>query len=544
MINMRSPRHFLTWMQAHLMVASALGVPGTASAQTPTWQLMSQGFNTSRVELVAVSPLQARLLYAASGSVVYASHDGGAQWRAVFRAPGSAQVTRLAINPFDGRHVLAATMDGLYGSFDDGEHWQRLFRQPGSGESQTRVVVFHPARRDEVFLGTAGGLFRSTDGARHWQQISGRLRHRSVQDIAADPINPQRVYVLTDQGMFVSASNLETWERIALVSGAEEPPEETEALGDAQNDEQEAGGSAPLTTLAINPTHPEQLYVGSRNGLYVSQDHGTTWQHVTQSGIGTEPIRQVILHAHSPLKAYVATAQGVARYDPQENQWEALYDGLPTQEVHGLAATGTKVFAATDRGLYMLDLTEEHVAEGDWPRAQEILGNFVHEPTIKQVQETAIAYAEVHPDKIKRWRRQAYLQALVPTFSVSANTDLGDFRHWDDKGVNGQDVLLKGERDIDWSTSVSWDLGELIWNDDQTSIDTRSRLMVQLRDDILDEVTRAYFERRRLQIELLTDPPSNPRAQLTKELRLQELTAILDGLTGGWFSKQLEWRAL
>lgn len=529
-----------------MMALCLLGFPSTVLAQRPAWQLMSRGFNTSRVDLVAANPLQSRLLYAASGNVVYASHDGGIQWRAVFRAPAAAQVTRLAINPFDGRHVLAATTDGLYGTEDDGEHWQRLFRKPGSGESQTRVVVFHPTRRDEVFLGTAGGLFRSTDGARHWQQLGGRLSRRSVQDIAADPLNPQRVYVLTDQGIFVSTSDLETWEHIVIVSGTEAPAQETEEPSEEPNDDQDEGHTAVLTTLAINPNQPEQLYVGSVNGLYVSQDHGATWQRVTQAGAGTAHIRQVILHTHSPLKAYVATSQGVARYDPKENQWEALYDGLPTQEVHFLAATGTKVFAATDRGLYMLDLTEEHVAEGNWPSAQEILGNFVHEPTIKQVQETAVNYAEVHPDKIKRWRQQAYLQALLPTVSTSVGNNVTDKWHWEGGSTTKtyDDILLHGKESLEWDMSLSWQLNELIWNSDQTTIDSRSKLMVQLRDDILDEVTRAYFERRRLQIELLTDPPSNPRVQLTKELRLQELTAIIDGLTGGWFSKQLEWRAL
>jgi len=64
--------------------------------------------------------------------------------------------------------------------------------------------------------------------------------------------------------------------------------------------------------------------------------------------------------------------------------------------------------------------------------------------------------------------------------------------------------------------------------------------MVELRDSILDDVTRSYFERRRLQVELITDPPTEPKAQLAKELRIQELTAILDGLTGGWFSSEIE----
>ena len=87
---------------------------------------------------------------------------------------------------------------------------------------------------------------------------------------------------------------------------------------------------------------------------------------------------------------------------------------------------------------------------------------------------------------------------------------------------------------------MTWDLGQFIYSDDQTNIDVRSKLMVELRDQILDDVTRSYFERRRLQVELMTDPPSEPKGQLAKELRIQELTAILDGLTGGWFSHELE----
>ncbi len=64
--------------------------------------------------------------------------------------------------------------------------------------------------------------------------------------------------------------------------------------------------------------------------------------------------------------------------------------------------------------------------------------------------------------------------------------------------------------------------------------------MVQLRDDILDEVTSYYYERRRLQIELLEAPPSNMRSRIKKDLRVQELTANLDALTGGYFSSSVK----
>ena len=73
----------------------------------------------------------------------------------------------------------------------------------------------------------------------------------------------------------------------------------------------------------------------------------------------------------------------------------------------------------------------------------------------------------------------------------------------------------------------------LFWNNAQTTIDIRSKLMVQLRNDIVNEVTRVYFERRRLQIELLREPPESEAKLIETELRVRELTANIDGLTGG-----------
>jgi hypothetical protein len=79
----------------------------------------------------------------------------------------------------------------------------------------------------------------------------------------------------------------------------------------------------------------------------------------------------------------------------------------------------------------------------------------------------------------------------------------------------------------------------LVWNDAQTSIDVRSRLMVELRDDILDEVTKLYFERIRVKMELNNLTIEDRKKRAEKELKLQELTASLDALTGGYFSSHL-----
>jgi hypothetical protein len=87
---------------------------------------------------------------------------------------------------------------------------------------------------------------------------------------------------------------------------------------------------------------------------------------------------------------------------------------------------------------------------------------------------------------------------------------------------------------------LTWELGDLIFSDDQTNIDVRSRLMVELRDDILDEVTKLYFERIRIKMELDNLSIEDRKKRFDKELKIQELIASLDALTGGYFSKALQ----
>lgn len=170
----------------------------------------------------------------------------------------------------------------------------------------------------------------------------------------------------------------------------------------------------------------------------------------------------------------------------------------------------------------------------------KILARFRGEPGIQEVQKTAIHYAEVHNEKIRQWRSDAKKKALLPKLSVGVDHDTRNTSEIYTSASQNYWTTGPNNTTTGWDVSVSWDLGDLVWNDDQTNIDVRNRLMVQLRDDILNEVTKLYFGRRRLQIELLTNPPANLSHRLDKELRLQELTAGIDALTGGWFSKNLK----
>ena len=64
--------------------------------------------------------------------------------------------------------------------------------------------------------------------------------------------------------------------------------------------------------------------------------------------------------------------------------------------------------------------------------------------------------------------------------------------------------------------------------------------MVELRHDLVSEATRLYHERRRFQMEIFFTPAPSPMEHGLRIVRLEELTALLDGMTGGWLSTALE----
>jgi hypothetical protein len=129
----------------------------------------------------------------------------------------------------------------------------------------------------------------------------------------------------------------------------------------------------------------------------------------------------------------------------------------------------------------------------------------------------------------------------LPQINIGLDRNSTDLWHWEGGSTtkSDDDVLLRGRDNIDWDVSLSWDLSDLIWNDAQTSIDVRSKLMVELRNDILDQVNKLYFERLRVRSELDNLAIEDRHKRFQMQLKLEELTASLDSLTSGYYSAQL-----
>ena len=472
------------------------------------------------------------VVYAAGEKTIYRSEDDGNTWEAVFSVESG--INFIAISEKDS---FVCTQKGLFRSLDGESKWKEIFT--GIGE-ENNILHIAFSEKGAIYLGTEKGLFISHDDGLTWKKDlkeAGDLIIKWIVFLDKD------VFFTADSGVYKSAEN--GWKRVFIVP-REDINFDIEEIEDDLEIERDSTKS--VNTILANQN---RLFLATDFGVFVSENKGVSWNSFTSNGLISLQVNRILFKDY----LYAATDKGIFVFNNDENIWKALYKGMDTDKAQSISADENKtLWVATNKGLYKSKLIPSVIMKNDIsviarseatkqsPQEDDIFEKFSYEPSIRDVQEIAIKYAEVHPDKISQWREAAKKKAILPDVSIGIDRNVTDLYHWEGGStiVIDDDFLRKGKGAIEWDATMSWDLGDLIWSSDQTSIDTRSRLMVQLRDDILDETTRTYFERRRLQIKTHLSPPSNIEEKIEKELRIQELTADLDGLTGGYFSSQLE----
>jgi photosystem II stability/assembly factor-like uncharacterized protein len=486
------------------------------------------GGENLNLRTVLVNSGNPRSIYIGSNNAVLKSVDDGANWRNILSVRGQNKaVNFLLFDPQDKKSVYAATGNGLFYSANQGKDWKRIFRGKNYLENECTALAVLPAA---LYLGTKGGLFVSKDKGHSWYKETTKLGNTYILAIAYSLKEPDDIYVVCADGVFKSKDSGQSWER-TFVASPTENGNETEEINE---DQDEAERFSSIRYISIDPNNANYLYLATLRGVYRSQDKGQNWESLSSYGLFNRDVRFLLVSSESRL--YAVTKSGVFEY--MNNRWHELSLGLVVDDIRFLASDKqNNLYAACDKGLFKTRVEYCANKRQDNP----ISLYYKNEPNISEVQQAAIKYAEVEPGKIMRWRKQAAKKALMPRVSVGLDRNVTDLWHWEGGSTTkiNDDILRRGRDSIEWDVTLSWDLSELIWNDDQTSIDVRSRLMVQLRDDILDEVTKLYFERIRVKMEMDSLTIEDRKKRFEKELKLKELTASLDALTGGYFSSHL-----
>ncbi len=516
------------------------------------WTTLSSSLPESDVRWVAADSVNPNILYASSQKRLYKTVNNGDSWARIFTLRGSdAEIRWVGIDASTPGKLYLASSSGVWRSNDSGKNWN-LFYQGGRGTSKTIFcAAMNPAKEGRLWLGTASGIVVVDDSTGQTLKKAA-FPNLAVYSILFHGAGSETILVAAADGIYRSGDDGDRWQRVAV----QRDNDEDKANDSLQQLGVEEMVLSPATASLIYHPKSNQMIAAAAGRIYQTAPEELSWRH-----LGSDTGGMINHLASSGQFFYAATERGVYRWNPERSIFEDISEGLESRQTYKITYdTGRdRLLAATKKGIFEY-LSPDAGLQGSssasenktqiigkeptklLPAAEDILKIFEGEPSIAQIQKAAIEYAEVHPRKIQEWRRAAQKKAWLPTVSVSQKINRNNNIDLDRGGTADVDRFIEGPEDLsnDWSLGMSWDLGDLLWNDDQTSIDTRSRLMVELRDDVLNEVTHLYYERRRLQVQLAINPAKELRTQLEQQLRLEELVAGIDGLTNGYLSAHLK----
>ncbi len=174
----------------------------------------------------------------------------------------------------------------------------------------------------------------------------------------------------------------------------------------------------------------------------------------------------------------------------------------------------------------------------------EVLAQFKSEPSVADVQQMAMEYSHTHRHQVEAWldasKNAAYLPELQLRYYYYDRLNTGFDYVVDDNGsAKPQTSDADQDKDHVYQVTLKWKLDDLMMSSERIRVISEAQDVVKLRDKVLGEVTRVFFDRRRLQVDSLLSGSNDIKSQVEDQLQLMELTAELDAFTGGRFSRGL-----
>ncbi len=483
----------------------------SASAEAPRlrWQRSALFPGLGEATALAFDPGTGRLAVGDEQGVWVTSGVPAAA-RALRRGP----VRDLAFGSDGG--LYAATDRGLFHLGAAGEVSERSL---GAGAGAVRRIL---VRSDLVLAATDGGAFVSRDGW-SWSRLDAGLPAGAVDALALRP----------------SSAGADLW---LIVEGAVQRATLTTGTGRIVVGEVErvsiAGGGGRRDALDLSTSLPgAEVAVLFRSGLSLYRDG--SWRSLRSTfPPGAEPLRL----GHLADRLWIATDRGLLEAASPSGPWNRVAPPVGSTPIAVLAGGGSLVYAAGARGLFTGRPETGPAAPRALAPPSEELG--AAEPGVGQVHRAAIRYLDLGPERIRALARGVRRRGWLPRFELrgSYGGDRSRQRDYDDAFTYGESRLFVDRerergRDFSLSTALVWELGDLAYHPESLDVSKEAREIIELRDDVLDEISQLYFERRRALLELASQPHPETGESARLRLRAEELRSGLDAWTGGWWSR-------
>lgn len=255
------------------------------------------------------------------------------------RGPEGGNVIALDVEA-DGT-VFLGTADGhVFASTDQGEHWEIRGRVGARQDAVVQRIVPDKAAPARLLaavwnLGASqgGGVFESLDSGRHWTEAG--LTGESVRALEHSASDTRRWVAGTRSGVFLSQDNAHSWKRISRVDDPE-----------LQN----------VDSLAIDPTDPQTIYVGTYHLPWKTMDGGNSWRSIASGMIDDSDVMSLRIDVKNPRRIFSSACSGIYRSENAGDSWVKL-QGIPyrsrrTHQIVQSSSHPSELYAATTAGLW------------------------------------------------------------------------------------------------------------------------------------------------------------------------------------------------
>ena len=553
------------------------------------WELLYQ----PRQRVVKIVAVYNNSIFIGTGNGVLVSKDNGKTWddfgtnKLQKDNSGNSTVNWIHIDE-DSKRIYIATSFGAYYSDADIPNWYKLFESTKTGSNTIDLTT------EDVDLSDDDDRLSKLEEDDDFSQ-GGQVNSITIDN--------EQVYLATNDGFWICDLNLEKkCQRINeglepdSVSGNHEvfytlKVQKNLFLSTSNGiyifDHKNSRWikiSATIQKLDNGRINARYLYLDKEQnlwalcgtGIYKSSNEGKSWERVS-NGIkkNNDGFQEAYYLFESEDKLYVACASGVYFLNKENNFWQDISGGIKTKEssknIYWLTSLNNDLYAATDEGLFVSRIpytvyrekSDGQEIEGEVPEPRFLEGKIEtgfldlerFEPTVSEVQKQALQFAALPTaNDYRRYRAQARLRNIIPKVGFDLNTTGTNTNYY--QFENGISTATSSSNDYNAGNtkrfqhdgksyqqlSVSWDGNQLLYDDQIWRILNQARLTANIKENLLDDITRIYFQRKRLQLESLTNPEPEERTILAKKLEIDELTGQLDSRTGGWFSKEIERR--
>lgn len=253
--------------------------------------------------------------------------------------------------------LLMGTHNGLFYSMDNGKTFNKMTTKGDVMSDDFMNFAYDPNTKTLFAGGHDLGVVKSMDNGATWTKTDSGLKGTDIHAIAINPLDTNRLYAYSvDNGLFGTKDGAKSWYRID--DGPSNPSTRSFGYMAAASSMDKSMGTdkttnigylwsgtsgglyssfacfcgwtktngisdnATIYTLAPDPVNRSIMFVGTRDGIFRTNDEGKSFSKVNAD---VRDVSAITFDITNPQMLFAATSDGVIyKSEDGENSWEKV----------------------------------------------------------------------------------------------------------------------------------------------------------------------------------------------------------------------------